>query len=88
MVHIERGEYPREGRVVVSLAGAGARAPGVSVPGAWRVVESAVADRLEQLLEAVVLHARASGTTLRLDLDDLVARARRDTARQRGRAAP
>lgn len=88
MVHVERVEYPREGRVVVSLAGPGARAPGVTAPGGRRVVEPAVADRLEQLLEAVVLHARASGTTLRLDLDDLVERARRDTTSRGIRPAP
>lgn len=83
MVHLERGEHSRDGRVVVSLAGAGARAPGVTAPGRWRVVELAVADRLEQLLDAVVRHAEASGTPLRLDLDDLVARARRDVGGRR-----
>lgn len=83
MVHVERVEHPHEGRVVVSLAGAGARAPGVTAPGGRRVVEPAVADRLERLVEAADLHARASGTTLRLDLDDLVARARRDTTPRR-----
>lgn len=87
VVHVERVEHPREGRVVVSLAGSGARAPGVTAPGGWRVVEPAVADCLERLLEAAVLHAQASGTSPRLDLDDLIARARRD-ATPRGRPAP